>query len=127
MGMSLYLSEKLLNHVFREESYVPPENVYLAFFTVAPTRAGGGTEVTGGSYARQIVTYAPADNPTSRSSSNVPLSYINMPACTIVATATMDALVAGNMLTFDPLPEARVVALGENLSVSIGDHRVYFL
>lgn len=33
-----------------------PATVYIALFTVAPTAAGGGTEVSGGAYARVAVT-----------------------------------------------------------------------
>ena len=35
---------------------LPGATLYLALYTVAPTEDGGGTEVTGGSYARVSVT-----------------------------------------------------------------------
>lgn len=35
---------------------LPGSTLYLALYTVAPTEAGGGTECTGGSYARLAVT-----------------------------------------------------------------------
>src|SRR5574343_137475 len=51
--MSDYLETALLNGLFRNTAYTPPANVYLALFTVLPSDDGtGGTEVTGGSYAR---------------------------------------------------------------------------
>lgn len=127
MGMSDYLEDKLLRHVFRSETYTPPTNIYLALFTAGPADDGTGTEVTGGSYARQIVTYAVPTTPAGRIANDAPLSFLNMPACTIVGSGTLDALTGGNLLTYDALASPRTVVLGENLSVAIGDHRVYFL
>lgn len=126
MGMTNYLEEKLLNHVFRSTTYTPPSVVYLALFTVAPTDTGGGTEVTGGSYARQPVTYSAAVNPDGRISNSASVTFTNMPACTVVASATMDALTTGNMLTYGTLGTSRVVTAGENLTIAIADHNVVF-
>lgn len=52
-----FLEEEFLNHMFRGSGiFSAPANVFLAAFTVAPDDAGaGGTEVTGGSYARKSV------------------------------------------------------------------------
>lgn len=51
-ALSNYLENKLLDHVFRGTSFSAPATLYFALFTVAPTDAGGGTEVSGGAYAR---------------------------------------------------------------------------
>ena len=48
-----FLEDKILNHVFRNVAYTAPATVYVGLFTTATTDAGGGTEVTGGGYARQ--------------------------------------------------------------------------
>lgn len=47
-----YLENKLVDHIFRASSYTKPSVLAVALFTSAPGEAGGGTEVTGGSYAR---------------------------------------------------------------------------
>jgi hypothetical protein len=47
-----YLELELLDHVLGNSAYSAPATLYFALYTVAPTDAGGGTEVTGGSYAR---------------------------------------------------------------------------
>ena len=65
---STYLAQALLNHVFRNTAYTQPTTVYVALYTAAPTDAGGGTEVTGGSYARQSAAFsAPSGNQISNS------------------------------------------------------------
>lgn len=127
MGMSNYLEVALLNHIFRAETYTPPNDIYLALYTAGPSDDGTGTEVAGGSYARQVCTYSSAVSPDGKISNDITLSFLNMPACTIVGTATCDSLTVGNVLTFDPLSVSRVVVAGENLSVVIGDHRIYLV
>jgi hypothetical protein len=54
-AMSDYLENKLVDHIFRGQSFSAPANVYVALLTAAPSDSGGGTEVTGGNYARVTV------------------------------------------------------------------------
>jgi hypothetical protein len=54
-GFSDYLEDKVLDHVFGGNAYTAPTTLYVALYTVAPTDTGGGTEVSGGAYARQSV------------------------------------------------------------------------
>lgn len=53
------LANKVLNHIFGATTWAKPTGLNFAFYTAAPSAAGGGTEVSGGSYAR--VTVAPSD------------------------------------------------------------------
>lgn len=125
-AMSDYLETRLLDHVFRSVTYTPPTSIYLALFSVMPTDAGGGTEVTGGSYARQIVTFSAAVSPDGKIANSASLAYTNMPAVTIVGGAVGDAVTAGNLLMFGALPAPRVVTAGDNLVIAIGDFSLYF-
>jgi len=51
-ALSDYLENKLIDHILRGQTLTAPANVWIALFTAAPNDAGGGTEVSGGSYAR---------------------------------------------------------------------------
>jgi len=51
-AMSNYLENELIKHIFRTGSFTKPTVLAVALFTAAPSDAGGGTEVSGGSYAR---------------------------------------------------------------------------
>ena len=55
-GKGDYLENKLLDEVLGGVDYTPAATVDVALYTTAPTDSGGGTEVTGGSYARVAVT-----------------------------------------------------------------------
>src|SRR4051812_37098982 len=45
---------KVLDHLVGKTTWTLPSTVYLALFTTAVNDAGGGTECTGGSYARKL-------------------------------------------------------------------------
>ena len=55
-AMSDYLENKLIDHIFRGVSFTAPTTLHFALYTAAPNDTGGGTEVSGGSYARVAVT-----------------------------------------------------------------------
>lgn len=47
-GMSDYLSNKLIDLIFRGQAFTPAASLYAALMTAVPSNAGGGTEVGGG-------------------------------------------------------------------------------
>ncbi|OMD20539.1 hypothetical protein BJP51_32320, partial [Paenibacillus odorifer] len=57
MQISNYLSAALLNAALRNTAFTGPATVYIALYKSDPTAADTGTEVSGGSYARQAVTF----------------------------------------------------------------------
>lgn len=120
-ALSDYLEMKILDHVFRNVIYTPPTTIYLALFSVAPTDAGGGTEIVGGSYARQPIPLGAAQVPGGTVTNSAGLTFSNMPAITVVACAVMDAVTAGNFMMQGPPVANRTLAAGDNLTVAIGD------
>ena len=103
MSASDYLETQILTHIFRTASFTKPSALYVALFTTAPAEDGtGGTEVSGGSYAR--VQNGPSDAAWGLSGSvvsNTP--EIIFPAPTgnwgsIAAFGVYDASSAGNYL-----------------------------
>ena len=54
--MSDYLENQLIDHIFRARAFSAPATLYISLHTGTTTDAGGGTEVTGGAYARVAVT-----------------------------------------------------------------------
>lgn len=113
-----YLENALLNEVLRNVGYTPAATVYLALFTTATSDAGGGTEVTGGSYARQAVTFTAASGGATENSGAI--TFTDMPAVTVTHAAIMDALTAGNMLFHGALSASQVVTAGASLTFAIG-------
>jgi hypothetical protein len=118
-NLTNYLENKLIDHFLGTTSYTMPADVYIALFTVAPSDAGGGTEVTGGSYARQIATFSAASSGATSNDSNV--DFTGMPAATTVAIGIFDALTTGNMLLYGTLTTNKTTDAGDTLRIATGD------
>lgn len=119
-AMTDFLEVELRKHVFRTGSYTKPTVLAVALYTAAPGEAGGGTEVTGGSYAR--VQRDPLDaNWTAVSATDgltdnaVDLTYPAPTANwgTVTHFAILDATTAGNMLIYGALTTAKTVNNGD--------------
>lgn len=125
-AMSNFLESALLNHTFRGVVYTAPTTIYVALYTTATDATGAGTEVVGGSYARQTPIFNAPVLTTGNIASNGSVTFTNMPACTVTNVAILDALTAGNMLVQGTLLASKVVAAGENFSFAAGDLNVTF-
>lgn len=120
MPATKYLRDKRTKHTLGIEAFTMPTAIYAAAFTTAPDVDGGGTEVTGGSYARQLVAWTFGAVGSGSASNTAEETFTNMPAVTVVGIAYFDALTAGNMLLFTALPTPKVIALGTNFVAPIG-------
>jgi hypothetical protein len=117
---SNFLENELLDHWLGAAAYTAPANVFIGLFTVAPTDAGGGTEVTGGAYARVQVannaTQWPAASGGSKSNANaINFAQASADWGTVVAFGIFDALTSGNLLAWGWLGnDAGRLFLGEH-------------
>ena len=118
-NLTNYLENKLLDHFLGTTAYTMPTPVYVALFTVAPGDAGGGTEVTGGSYARQTAAFTAASSGATSNSANI--DFTGMPAATTVAIALFDAITSGNMLVHGTLTTNKTTDAGDTLRIATGD------
>lgn len=123
-AVSVYLANALLNEVLRNINYAPPANVYLACYESDPTNADTGTEVTGGSYARPVITFAAPNGGTSVNDADVAIA--GMPAVSVTHVGVRDAAVGGNLLFFGPLSAARNLSAGDTFIVRAGDLNAAF-
>jgi hypothetical protein len=117
-GKSDYLENALLDHVLGGGDFTRPTPVYLALFTVTPSDTGGGTEVTGGSYARKSVTNNNTNFPAASGGSkslNVDTSFAQASADwgTVVAFGIFDAATSGNLLYWGPISPTKTVQNGD--------------
>lgn len=126
MSKSDYLENALLDHQLGGPDYVRPVTVYVALFTVAPTDAGGGTEVVGGSYARVAITNNATNFPAAVAGSKANGTVITFPTPTagwgvVTHFGIFDAASGGNLLRWGPLTVAKTVDPGDQLSFPPGD------
>lgn len=128
-AMTNYLENKLIDQIFRAQAYSFPSTLYFALFTANPTDSGGGTEVSGGSYARvsracslanfagtQSAGSTTASSGSSGSTSNN--TAITFPAPTanwgvITGVGVFDLASGGNMLFYGALGTQKTVNSGD--------------
>lgn len=115
--LSDYAENALINALLRSTAYTST-TVYLALFTTATSDAATGTEVTGGSYARQSITFGAPSNGVA--ANTVAVTFTAMPAATVTYAAIMNASTAGNMLFHGPLAASKTVGAGDTLTFAIG-------
>lgn len=108
-GKTNYLETNILNHVLRNTAYSSPTTVYVGLFLVAPDETGGGTEVSGGAYARQAVTFTAPSPDSCANDADVTFPTATSNWGTIVAFALFDQSSGGNMLYFANLTASRDV------------------
>ena len=118
--MSDYLENEFIKHVFRTGSFTKPTALYFSLFTVAPSDSGGGTEVTGGSYARVDLPPLDAnwDATSGTDGKTANSSIITFPAPTanwgtVTHGAIFDAISGGNMLAHGSLLSATLIENGD--------------
>lgn len=119
-SFSDYLEDAVLDHVFRNVALTSPTTVYLALYTVTPSDAGGGTEVTGGGYARQAITFGAASGGAMSNSALVSFTASGANFGTVAAVGIFDAVSGGNLLAWDGITSA-VVDDGDTIEFAIGD------
>lgn len=78
---------KILDHINLVTSYTPTTPLKLALVTVVGSAGSAGTEVAGGSYARQTITFAAASSGTAANSNAITFT---LPACTVVGVEIWD-------------------------------------
>jgi len=121
-----FLEDEINDHVLGNAAYTAPANTFIALFTAAPTDAGGGTEATGGSYARLSITNNATNWPASSAglkSNGTDFTFVEATASwgTIVAMGIFDAISAGNLLYWGDLTTNKSIDNGDTARFATGD------
>jgi hypothetical protein len=122
-SFSDYLENAVLNHVFRNTALTSPSSVFLALYTVTPSDTGGGTQVTGGGYARQAITFGAPTNGAIANTSAVSFTASGAGFGTVVAVGIFDASAGGNLLAWDGITSATVND-GDTITFPTGDLQI---
>jgi hypothetical protein len=97
----------------------PTTPILLALMTANGDATTAGTEVTGGSYARQDITgvWGSASG-GSITNSAAAINFAGMPSCTIVGIELWDSAVTPVRRWFGPLSANKVVNAGDTVTFS---------
>ena len=119
--LSDYLENKLLDHVLRGTSYTSPTTVYVGLYTSDPGDDNSGTEVSGGSYARQSLAVTTASAGIVTSSSDVTFPQATANWGTISHIGILDALTSGNLLMHTELTTSKTIETGDIFKIPSGN------
>ena len=126
-GLGYFFGQQVLDHLLGAQSFTPPATWYAALMTANPTDAGGGTEVTGGSYARVAVTNNttsfPSASGTASMSTGITIDWGTASANwgSITCVAFYDASSSGNLGPWCPLSVSKTVNSGDGFKVTTGN------
>lgn len=116
-GLSNYAEDLVLDWLFTTTGVTRPTVWYVALYTVAPGEGGGGTEVSGGSYARQSVTFTVSGTAPTQAANSTAVEFPTATGSwgTVVAAAIFDASTSGNMLAYADLTTSKTIDSGDVL------------
>jgi hypothetical protein len=83
---------------------------YLGLFTSIPGEDGGGNEVSGGAYARQVITFGTPSEGSLKSASAIEFPVATALWGTIVAWALFTAASGGNMIWYGDITNPKEIS-----------------
>ena len=120
MSFSNEFETRVLQWTFTTGSPTRPTAWYIGLFTSDPGEAQGGTEVSGGSYVREAVTFSvTGDTATNTAAIEWPVATASWG--TITHIAVYDASTSGNQIAYAALTNSKTIATGDVLRVPAGD------
>lgn len=119
--LSNYLENALINAVLRATAYTSPTKIYLALHTADPGEAGTGTEVSGGSYARQEVTFGTPSDGSSSNTNEIKFPVATANWGTVTHFSLRDAATAGNSLFYGAFSASKLIETNDQFVVAVGN------
>ena len=119
MDFTNYLANKLISGTVRNTSYPAPRNVYLALYKTDPTKNNTGDEVEAESYNRQEITFNAPTNGITANSAQIDFSVATGNWGNIGWVGIYDQEVAGNLLYFTELDNAKEILTGDQFRVDV--------
>jgi hypothetical protein len=117
MPKSYTQSDATINHFLRNTAQTPAATIYVGLFTTIPSGPGdAGTEASGGSYARQAVTFGAPTNGVSTNSGAVAFPTATASWSTINGVGLFSALSGGTLLYYGSLTTPKLVDVDDTAS-----------
>ena len=116
MAKSYYLDNAVLDAALRNTAYSSPATVYVALYTASPGPTGGGTEVSGGSYARTVCTFGAPSSGALVNSAPCTFPQATGNWGTVTSFGVFDAPTGGNLLYYGNLTASKTINTGDQLT-----------
>lgn len=118
-----YLENEVLDHVLGNGAYTPASTIYVGLWTADDGLESGTltSEVSGGSYARQSITFDAATGGSADSAATVTFPAATANWGTITHVALMDAATSGNVLFHGSVTTSKTIESGDTFQISAGN------
>jgi hypothetical protein len=120
MSFSNDFETRVLQYIFTTGSVTRPTAWHVALYTAAPNDSGGGTEVSGGAYARQSVAFTVSGN-TATNSGAVEYPTATASYGTVSHVGVFDAASGGNLIAYAALSASKAIDTGDVFRIPAGD------
>ncbi len=111
------IENQLLDALVGTSAYTVTTPIKLALMTANGNDSTPGTEVTGGSYARQTIAFDAASS--GQIANNASISFTGMPSCTVVGIEIYDNAGTPKRLAYGALTNSRTVTSGDTVQFAI--------
>jgi len=112
-----YAENLQLTWILTNNTATRPSARYIALYTAAPSDTGGGTEVAGGSYARQVVTFSVTGN-TASNSGTITFPTATASWGTVNWVGIFDAVTGGNLLYWGQTTTGKIINTGDTFQIN---------
>lgn len=116
---SNYLVDKINDLIYKGTAPSLGSSRYLALYTTNPTAANTGIEASGGSYARQLLSFA--SSVSGSSATNASVTFTNMAEGTYTHYGVFDAVTGGNLIVYGLLTEPVDANAGDQVVIPSGN------
>jgi len=120
MSFSDTFETTVLTWVFTTSSATRPTEWHIALYTASPSDPGGGTEVSGGAYARQAVTFTVSGN-TASNTAAIEWPVATAAYGTVTDVGVFDASTGGNLIAYAALTTSKAIDTGDVFRLPAGD------
>jgi hypothetical protein len=123
MSFTDYLEDKILDHVFGGNAYTAPSTLYVGLHTSASSDSAAGTEVSGGSYARQTAAFTVSGTSPTEATTGAAIEFPTATASwgTVTYAGVYDASTGGNLLAYAELTDPSDFTTALPKAIDTGD------
>ena len=120
--LSTWMEDKIVNFM-RAVAITGQAAVYVALFTSDAGLEGGviTSEVSGGSYARQLAGLSASADGVSANAADITFPTATASWGTVTHVALMDTVTAGNVVMHSALDVSKTVGSGDTFKINAGD------
>lgn len=120
MSLSNTFETTVLTWLLTNSAATRPTAWYVALFTSNPAEDASGTEVSGGAYARQSVTFSVSGN-TASNTAAIEFPTATASYGTVTHVGVFDASSGGNLIAYAALTTSKAIDTGDVMRIPASD------